>query len=198
METDLKNHLHPSLSLSLAHTPRGRHDLPNHVRWTSKPPTLHIRSPTPCLPPPILPIPSLHRPSPVFFCRPFSRQKKVQYRGAGVDVDVVEGRGRADTVFFCRVCSAFLLRMGRKNSGKKEGRLGGGGKKKKRRSVVKIETSADVDQGWGLGLDSYRPNQPSDEARRSVERLFIVFFAGYEKLHRSLLQGACLSLKVIK
>lgn len=42
--------------------------------------------------------------------------------------------------------------------------------------MVEIETSADVDQGWGLGLDSYRPNQPSDEDRQSVERLFIVCF----------------------
>lgn len=56
-----------------------------------------------------------------------------------------------------------------------------------------VEHSADVDQVWGLGLDTYRLSQPSEEDWRSVERLFVL---GYEKLHSSLLQGVCQGLKL--
>lgn len=43
---------------------------------------------------------------------------------------------------------------------KKEEEEEEGRKKKKRENVVEIEHSADVDQGWGLGLNTYRQSQP--------------------------------------
>lgn len=73
-----------------------------------------------------------------------------------------------------------------------EGEEGGKG-----RSVVKIETSADVDQGVGVGFGqlSTKPTLRRwiDEALRDIHSFFVL---GYEKLHSSLLQGACLGLKV--
>lgn len=87
--------------------------------------------------------------------------------------------GAGLTAFFSAVFGPPACCDGRKEGGKKKrGQVWRKKrrKKKKGRSVVEIETSADVDQGWGLGLDSYRPNQPSDEDRQSVERLFIVCF----------------------
>lgn len=60
-------------------------------------------------------------------------------------------------------------------------------RKKKGRSVVEFETSADADGGWTVNW----PSQCSDGLLKTV-----LLVLGYEKRHKSLLQGACLGLTV--
>lgn len=81
---------------------------------------------------------------------------------------MVEGRGRADSIFLlCLFCLPAV--MGERKRKKRVGLKGGGVWSGLRPQQMLIRRG-----GWFL--DSYRPNQPSDEDRRSVKRLFIACF----------------------
>lgn len=180
METDLES-IPPSLFLSFlpTHTRRGRNDLPRYMRWTLKP----LCSPYPpiCPPPsPVLPSPLLNTHTPMLSCPPFSLQEEVP-----VETEVQEWRRR-----WWREANGVSLPA---VMGERKG-------KKKRRVDVQAEEEEEKREKcgrvWDLcrhwwGLDSYRPSQ------RSVGLLKTVLLVlGYEKRHKSLLQGACLGFTV--